>query len=155
MILEFLFFYSFGWFSSFQDSTKEYLLKKYSWYSDQIYQEVLKNCNVHPFVVFALIEVESNGRIFATGKPVKVYLYRNNKIVSEVHRAVGLMQVMSFHSSKQDLYDVRTNIQEGCKILNECIKIKSNFQEALSCYSMGKNSRYYNKEYVKKILSKV
>lgn len=132
---------------------RKYLSKKYIWYSDYIFDKVIKECKINPIVVFSIINVESRGNPFAVGKPVKVFLYRNGKLTSVYSKAIGLMQVMDFYkNSFQDLFDIDKNIELGCSILNECFYLKKELHRAISCYSTGKNSLYYNSKYVKKVI---
>lgn len=132
---------------------QEYLKSKYKWYSPEIYEEISNNCKMSSIIVFSIIEVESHGNPKAVGKPVPVYLYRNNKLVREIHRAIGIMQVMNFYAKESALFNVKENIRIGCRILNECLDVKKDIKSAISCYSTGKNSRWYNYRYVRKIFS--
>lgn len=130
-----------------------YLKNKYKWLNIEIYNNIKKYCILPPYIVLALIQIESNGNPKAIGPLKKVILLRNNKYIYEYHRAIGLMQVMSFYND--NLFDLETNIQYGCKILNECLNKKTYISLALSCYHNGINNVQFNKEYVNKIFGTI
>lgn len=125
-----------------------------NFYSYDIY--IKKYCRSFDInLVKAIIFVESSWKEKALGKKVKVKLIRNNKYVYEWHKAIGLMQVMSFHSKDINLlYEPEFNIKKGCQILEDCFKKNKSTIKALSCYNMGINNKKYNKKYVLKVLKK-
>ncbi|GIW22524.1 MAG: hypothetical protein KatS3mg068_1531 [Candidatus Sericytochromatia bacterium] len=143
------------YFDDFYGHEISYLRNKYNWYSDRIYFLVRKYCEVNHRIVFSLIHVESSGRQFAVSRYVKVYVIRNNKKILEKHRAIGLMQVVSFYYKEKDLFDLEKNIFFGCKVLNDCFKKYKSFVKSISCYNMGINSRKVNYRYVSKILDNI
>ena len=99
---------------------------------DAVYEQASKH-RIDPLLVLTMINIESGFR-------PKV---RNRN-------ASGLMQVIPYwHRDKiagRNIFDVRTNIEVGTTILQDClIKVKDNFAKAVSCYSGG------TKNYAKKL----
>ena len=108
----------------------------------QIHYEA-KRAELHPELVLAVIDVESNFNRFAISKA----------------GAQGLMQVMPFWlkeigKPKDNLFDVRTNLRMGCTILKYYLnKEKGDLTRALARYNGSLGSyRYTNKIY--KLLNK-
>ena len=108
----------------------------------QIHHEA-KRANLHPELVLAVIDVESNFDRFAISKA----------------GAQGLMQVMPFWlkeigQPRDSLFNVRTNLRMGCTILKFYIKKeKGNLTRALARYN-GSLGRYKYPNKVFKLLNK-
>ena len=108
----------------------------------QIHREA-SHANLHPELVLAVIDVESNFDRFAISKA----------------GAQGLMQVMPFWlkeigKPRDSLFNIRTNLRMGCTILKYYLKIeKGDLTRALARYngSLGKY-KYPNKVF--KLLKK-
>lgn len=102
-----------------------------------------KRAELHPELVLAVINVESNFNRFAISKA----------------GAQGLMQVMPFWlkeigKPKDNLFDIRTNLRMGCTILKFYInKEKGDLTRALARYN-GSLGRYRYPNKVFKLLNK-
>ena len=108
----------------------------------QIHQEASK-ANLHPELVLAVIDVESNFDRFAISRA----------------GAQGLMQVMPFWlkeigQPRDSLFNVRTNLRMGCTILKFYLKKeKGDLTRALARYN-GSLGRYKYPNKVFKLLNK-
>ena len=108
----------------------------------QIHQEASR-ANLHPELVLAVIDVESNFDRFAISKA----------------GAQGLMQVMPFWlkeigQPRDSLFNVRTNLRMGCTILKFYLKKeKGDLTRALARYN-GSLGRYKYPNKVFKLLNK-
>ncbi len=108
----------------------------------QIHREARK-ANLHPELVLAVIDVESNFDRFAISKA----------------GAQGLMQVMPFWlkeigQPRDSLFNVRTNLRMGCTILKYYLeKEKGDLTRALARYN-GSLGRYKYPNKVFKLLNK-
>lgn len=108
----------------------------------QIHHEARK-ANLHPELVLAVIDVESNFDRFAISKA----------------GAQGLMQVMPFWlkeigKPRDSLFNVRTNLRMGCTILKYYLKKeKGDLTRALARYN-GSLGRYKYPNKVFKLLNK-
>ena len=108
----------------------------------QIHHEARK-ANLHPELVLAVIDVESNFDRFAISKA----------------GAQGLMQVMPFWlkeigKPRDSLFNVRTNLRMGCTILKHYLKKeKGDLTRALARYN-GSLGRYKYPNKVFKLLNK-
>lgn len=108
----------------------------------QIHQEATK-ADLHPELVLAVIDVESNFDRFAISKA----------------GAQGLMQVMPFWlkeigQPRDSLFNIRTNLRMGCTILKYYLKKeKGDLTRALARYN-GSLGRYKYPNKVFKLLNK-
>jgi soluble lytic murein transglycosylase-like protein len=78
-----------------------------------------------------------------------------NRFAFSSSKARGLMQIMAFNykGNPQDLYDPYINILTGTRIFREYLDLaKSDYGVALKNYNSGPNSKYYNLEYIRKVL---
>lgn len=132
------------------------LEEQYPWATPkrtQIIRDAAQEYNLNPYLIAAIIDKESDGRPHLQGPLRRVKLYRKGKIVQESHRAIGLMQVMSFYSAKKNLRDEKFNIYKGTKILHLCTKQNEELVEVLRCYNSGQNSKVYNYRYIESVIT--
>lgn len=130
----------------YSESYKYQLLKdRYSWMTEDRYQHIKNNSHKlkisNPeFFIAALIQSESEGYRFAES-PVG---------------ARGLMQIMGFWVPKHkrnDLFNAKYNIEVGTKILAGYHRqAKGNLRRTLKNYNSGPASRYWNTEYINRVL---
>ncbi|MEO0075533.1 MAG: transglycosylase SLT domain-containing protein [candidate division WOR-3 bacterium] len=140
--------------SKFLDYTIAYdgVKNKYSWVTRPMFLYVqyktkdlaLRNSE---FLIFSIIEHESSGYWYATGKPV----------TTKNIRARGLMQVMPFHLpkgiSERLLYHPYVNIHFGVKVFSKYYNLAGNdLLVALKNYNSGPNSSFYNQSYIIKVV---
>jgi translation elongation factor EF-Tu-like GTPase len=115
----------------------------------QILETVLNICqieNVEPELVLSVIKVESNFKIYATGK-------NKNGTIDR-----GLMQINSSNIDCDTVYTPEKNIIEGVKILKWCLdKADNDVILALSYYNAGygKVKQYKTGESTYKYISKI
>lgn len=132
------------------------LEKQYPWATEarsQIIRDAAQKYNLNPYLIAAIIDRESDGRPHLRGPLRRIKLYRKGKIVQETHRAIGLMQVMSFYSSRKNLYNEEFNIHKGTKIVSLCTEQNEELIEVLRCYNSGQNSKVYNYPYIEDVIS--
>lgn len=109
--------------------------------------------NINPYLIAAIIERESSGKAYLQGPLRTVKLYRKGELVQEPHRAIGLMQVMTFYAPRSKLFNERYNIALGTKIIYRCLQQDTDLTEALRCYNSGANSRIYNYPYINDVIA--
>lgn len=89
--------------------------------------------NIDPFLVLAVIRVESEGKWWAISHS----------------GAIGLMQVMPLHHSgpSDDLYNEKLNIYYGIKYLKTCSHLfgRRSHLKSISCYNMGEGNTFHNR----------
>ena len=98
-----------------------------------------------PTLILAVIGVESNFNPFANSSA----------------GAKGLMQVLQEVHSEQftpyggvmAIFDPKTNLRIGVKILNECIKLTGSIEEGLRLYKAGEESVSLETDYVARVLA--
>lgn len=132
------------------------LAKHYSWVTQEraeLIRQEAQQYNLSPYLIAAIIDRESEGKAKLLGPLRNVKLYRRGEIVKEPHRAVGLMQVMSFYADRKTLYQEENNIAMGTKIIHNCTQQNETLKEALRCYNSGQNSRVYNHPYINDVIA--
>jgi len=138
---------------------------------DKIVEEVAEKHNLNPRLVRAVISAESGGYIFQTrvepgfyrkyikGKTLKELPGKNPVGVDEEiekearSTSFGVMQLMlqtarenGFEGHAVELFDLRTNINIGCKLLAKLLnKKKGVVREALLAYNGGGDLKYPDK----------
>jgi len=113
----------------------------YKWLTVEIFTAVVRSCDRYKLpipLVLAVIDAESGGK--------------SNAVSAK--GAIGLMQVMPFHSDNPKwLFNPTYNIDKGCSILAWCLKISGgDVVMALKNYNSGFKSNYYNKPYISDVL---
>jgi len=147
------------------------LHKKYEWLNHDIYNTVSENLDLYKLplneklyllkTLIALIDKESTGKHYATGKLCNVYLFKNGKTVLEQHRARGLMQVMVYNTTLKStevlkLYNIETNIYWGVKtFMKGYYQSKGDIEVSLKNYNSGINSDHFNWRYINSIIDDV
>ncbi|MCG8407113.1 MAG: transglycosylase SLT domain-containing protein, partial [Phycisphaerales bacterium] len=143
---------------TYKAKVKSVLFKQYTWmnkyYFDLIYTKS-KKYQLNPFLTAAVIQAESTGKQYATGKRVVVCVKAIGRkcLKRKATRARGLMQVLPvfYHKNKpvKTLYLPHINIEKGTRILSFCQrKARGNLTVTLKNYNSGHNSSYYNRPYI-------
>jgi soluble lytic murein transglycosylase-like protein len=121
----------------------------HKWITPSLWNHIYKystTYGISPGLTAALIWHESEGKYWAKGP-----------YVEDQGRAYGLMQIMPkyhYRGNKEDLLNPKLNISIGTKLLASFIrKEKGNLTKALKDYNSGPGSKYYNKPYIKGILT--
>lgn len=107
--------------------------------------DLANRANLDPTLILAVIGVESNYNPFANGPT----------------GAKGLMQVLPDVHSEQftpyggamAIFDPKTNIRIGVKILKECIDLTGSQEEGLRLYKAGDESVSMETEYINRVLA--
>jgi hypothetical protein len=108
-------------------------------------EDLANRSNLDPTLILAVIGVESNFNPFARGST----------------GARGLMQVLSDSHSEQfepyggamAVFDPKTNLRIGVKILKECIDLTGSIEEGLRLYKAGDESISLEADYIARVLA--
>ena len=108
-------------------------------------EDLANRSNLDPTLILAVIGVESNFNPFARGST----------------GARGLMQVLPDTHSEQfepyggamAVFDPKTNLRIGVKILKECIDLTGSIEEGLRLYKAGDESISMEAEYIARVLA--
>lgn len=124
----------------------------YPWLSREIYNvtcEVSSATDVDLCLVLSVMNAESNGNRMAKGPTVVISKERETN-------ALGLLQIIPeyhYHGSKNDLFNTRTNIQIGTRVLKGFIRMANgSIPVALRYYNCGPYSKKTNPRYVRKVM---
>jgi soluble lytic murein transglycosylase-like protein len=107
--------------------------------------DLATRANLDPTLILAVIGVESNFNPFARSPT----------------GASGLMQVMAEVHSDQftpfggslAIFDPKTNLRIGVKILKDCIDLMPTLEEALRLYKAGEESVSLEQDYISRVLA--
>lgn len=136
----------------------EILKEYYPWLSKDLYSYIKKvglQNNVDPQLIVSLIQEESSGKWWAKGKLIYLIDFVTKKPIPQ--RARGYMQVLPIHykGPADDLLQPYLNIKLGTAYLRYCLNISNgNIKVALAGYNTGPNTKYYESDYVRKIVAR-
>lgn len=133
--------------------------KHFKWLTPTLYAHVREaslKYNVPEDLIMSVIQHESRGKRYALGPRVSVILRdKRGKFFRKTYRAIGLMQVMPFNYNghQTELFDPRTNILAGTKMLARSMRRTNDLTVILKDYNSGPNSSYYNWKYIAKVVN--
>lgn len=144
---------------------------------DDLIEEKAKLFALDPFLVKAIIYVESAGDKYAARfEPKWTYFYRveefadDNNITAATERvfqatSLGLMQIMGsvvrelgWGASLVEVFNPEVNITYGCKKLNQFSQRYTDRRDIIASYNAGSprrnkvDGKYVNQKYVDKVL---
>lgn len=132
----------------FRAVLNEYYGQRASNYASLVWTESVA-VNVNPYLTAAIIDAESSWKSSARGKDVTVNLTDGPRQAY----AIGLMQVMNFHVSDENiLWNPVYNVRKGVAILSHYQAIANgNLKITIKNYNSGPASFYYNHRYINKV----